>query len=53
MFAPEAIVPVDELLALASGVVRRMSIGDGGGIPLTIEHIGPDGSTEIIPMELG
>ena len=53
VFAPEAIVPVDELLALASGVVRRMSIGDGGGIPLTIEHIGPDGSTEIIPMELG
>jgi saccharopine dehydrogenase (NAD+, L-lysine-forming) len=49
---PEAIVPVDELLSLAGTVVNAMSIG-GGGIPLTIEHVGPDGEREIIPMALG
>ena len=53
VFPPEAIVPVDELLALAGTVVGRMSIGTGGGLPLTVEHIGPDGSSEIIPMEIG
>ncbi|MBS1837879.1 MAG: saccharopine dehydrogenase NADP-binding domain-containing protein [Actinobacteria bacterium] len=47
---PEAIVPVDELLDLASTVVSRMSIGSGDGIPLTIEHVGPDGIAEVIPL---
>jgi saccharopine dehydrogenase-like NADP-dependent oxidoreductase len=51
--APEAIVPVAAILDLAGQVVSRMSIGDGGGIPLTIEHISPDGSREIIPMAVG
>lgn len=51
--APEAIVPVDELLDLAGQVVGRMSIGDGSGIPLVITHIAPDGSREVIPMALG
>ncbi len=46
---PEAIVPVDELLNLAGQVVGSMSIGDGSGLPLTVEHIGPEGH-EIIPM---
>ena len=32
------------LLSLAGKVVDAMSIGDGDGIPLTIEHVGPDGS---------
>ena len=50
---PEAIMPVAELLELAGVVVGHMSIGDGNGIPLTIEHISPDGSREIIPMSLG
>lgn len=50
---PEAIVPVDELLALAGEVVSRMSIGDGGGVPLTVEHLGPDGTREVIPLALG
>ena len=53
VWPPEAIVPVDRLLGLAGEVVGRMSIGDGGGIPLTVEHILPDGSREIIPMALG
>jgi len=51
--APEAIVPVAAILDLAGQVVSKMSIGDGGGIPLTIEHIAPDGSKEIIPLAIG
>ena len=47
---PEAVVPVDELLTLAGTVLGRMSIGSGDGIPLTIEHTGPDGTTEVIPV---
>jgi saccharopine dehydrogenase (NAD+, L-lysine-forming) len=51
--APEGAVPVAALLDLAGQVVAKMSIGDGTGIPLTIEHTAPDGSKEIIPMALG
>jgi saccharopine dehydrogenase (NAD+, L-lysine-forming) len=51
--APEEIVPVSALMDLAGQVVAKMSIGDGNGIPLTIEHTAPDGSREIIPMALG
>jgi len=48
---PEAVVPVEKLLALAAVVVGRMSIGSGGdGIPLTVQHVGPDGSVEAIPI---
>ena len=50
---PETIVPVGELLDLAAKVVGRMSIGDGKGLPLTIEHEAPDGTREVIPMALG
>jgi len=50
---PEAIVPVDELLTLAGTVVGRMGIGSGSGIPLTIEHVGPDGTVETIPVVMG
>ena len=59
VYPPEAIVPVDDILNLASIVVSALGIGhDGagngaGGIPLTIEHTSPDGTTEIIPMALG
>ncbi|MFZ1308340.1 MAG: hypothetical protein WAR60_04165, partial [Candidatus Microthrix parvicella] len=59
VFPPEAIVPVDDILNLASTVVSALGIGHDGaghgaaGIPLTIEHTSPDGTTEIIPMALG
>lgn len=51
--APEAIVPVDPLLELAGVVVRSMGIGGGQGMPLVIEHTGPDGATDTVPMTLG
>lgn len=50
---PEAIVPVDRLLALAGTVVATMGIGSGDGIPLTIEHVGPDGVAETVPLTIG
>lgn len=57
---PEAIVPVGELLELAGEVVGALDLGGGagsgqgqGGVPLTIEHVCPDGSREIIPMAFG
>ena len=53
VFAPEAIVPVDPLLDLAGVVVAAMGIGGGSGMPLQIEHTGPDGATESVPMALG
>lgn len=53
VFAPEAVVPVDDLLTLAGEVVAGLSIGDGSGIPLTVEHLGPDGTRESIPMSFG
>ena len=52
-------MPVDDILNLASTVVSALGIGHDGaghgaaGIPLTIEHTSPDGTTEIIPMALG
>lgn len=56
---PEAIVPVQELLALAAEVIAAMGFGGTGpgggasGIPLRLDHIGPDGSRESIPLVLG
>jgi saccharopine dehydrogenase (NAD+, L-lysine-forming) len=50
--APEAIMPVDAVLELAGIIVSKMSIGDGEGIPLTIEHVAPDGTVTIMPMAL-
>jgi saccharopine dehydrogenase-like NADP-dependent oxidoreductase len=49
---PEAVVPVDELLSLTGEVVGNMRIGGGAGVPLTVEHVAPDGSREVIPMAL-
>jgi saccharopine dehydrogenase-like NADP-dependent oxidoreductase len=51
--APEAAVPVNPLLDLAGVVVRGMGIGGGAGMPLQIDHVGPDGSTESMPLTLG
>ena len=53
-------MPVGELLTLAGQVVGSMGVGDGTGehgagagvIPLTVEHVGPDGSRETVPMSL-
>lgn len=53
VFAPEALVPVDRLLELAGEAVTAMNIGGGGGMPLTVEHVAPDGTRVAIPMALG
>lgn len=63
---PEAVVPVDAFLALATDVIGRMGVETGGStpaggddgtgaggdgaspLPLTLEHIGPDGSREVV-----
>ncbi|MEZ5239171.1 MAG: saccharopine dehydrogenase NADP-binding domain-containing protein [Microthrixaceae bacterium] len=50
---PEAIVDVGALLGLAGEVVSAMSIGGGGGIPLTVEHVAPDGTRTDMPMAIG
>ncbi|MFV0317268.1 MAG: saccharopine dehydrogenase family protein [Microthrixaceae bacterium] len=59
VFPPEAIVPVGDLLTLAGDVVGVMGVasgGDaaggepGGAMPLTVEHITPDGRRETVPM---
>ena len=49
---PEACVPVDEILTLAGEVVGAFGIGDGGGLPVHIEHIRPDGTTEDLSLSL-
>jgi len=46
-------VPVAPLLDLAGVVVRSMGVGGGEGMPLLIEHTGPDGAVEQVPMTLG
>ena len=51
--APEAIVDVTALLELAGTVVSSMGVGDGSGVPLTLEHLGPDGSHEVVPFGIG
>lgn len=50
--APEAVVPVEPMLTLAGQVVGGMGVGGGGGVPLTVEHIGPDGTREDVPFSL-
>lgn len=47
---PEAIVPVDGLLTLAASVLGAMSVGSGDGLPLTVQHIDPDGTSEVVPL---
>lgn len=50
---PESIVPVAPVLELANQIVAGLRIGDGGGLPVRLEHIGPDGGLEEIPFALG
>jgi saccharopine dehydrogenase (NAD+, L-lysine-forming) len=49
--APEAIVPVGPMLELASMAVGRLGVS-GGGLPLLLEHVGPDGRREEVPFSL-
>lgn len=51
--APETAVPVGPLLELAAAAVKGMGLsgGDGGGIPLTVEHTGPDGRREPVALD--
>jgi len=48
---PEAIVPVADLLELASSVAGGVGVS-GDGLPLTVRHFGPDGDCEEIPFAL-
>lgn len=51
---PEAIVPVPGMLAVASEVVPGMGLGGrGGGLPMRLEHVAPDGLRRQIPFALG
>lgn len=47
---PEAVVPVGELLSLAGQVIP--AFGMTGGFPLHVEHLGPDGTIEELPLGL-
>lgn len=50
---PEAAVDPVAMLDLAGDIVRRMGIeGEGGGVPIHIEHRLPDGSSESIDLGL-
>jgi saccharopine dehydrogenase (NAD+, L-lysine-forming) len=49
---PEAIVPVEPVLDLAGRIVDGLGVS-GGGVPLRVEHIGPDGAAEEVPFTLG
>ncbi len=49
---PEALVKPLEMLQLAGTVVKQFGVeGEGGGLPIHIEHIGPAGTSE--EVELG
>jgi saccharopine dehydrogenase (NAD+, L-lysine-forming) len=51
---PEALVKPLEMLQLASEVVKGygMALGEGGGLPIHIEHVGPAGTSEELKLEL-
>ena len=49
---PEAIVPVEPMLDLAGRIVTGLGVS-GGGVPLQVEHVGPDGVVEEVPFEFG
>lgn len=50
---PEAIVPVTPLLDLAADVIAVIGLSGGGGLPLRLVHVAPDGSREEIPFSFG
>ena len=54
MHPPEAVVDPLELMALAGEVIGHFGIaGDGtGGVPIHIEHVLPDGTSEVIELAL-
>lgn len=49
---PEAVVDPDAMLALAAEVIGHFGIGDGGGVPIHIEHQCPDGTVEELDLGL-
>ncbi|MEZ5142708.1 MAG: saccharopine dehydrogenase C-terminal domain-containing protein [Acidimicrobiales bacterium] len=50
---PEAAVDPDAMLALAGEIVRHFGIeGEGGGVPIHVEHVRPDGSSESLDLGL-
>jgi saccharopine dehydrogenase (NAD+, L-lysine-forming) len=46
---PEAIVPVEPMLDLAGRLVAGLGVS-GDGVPLRVEHRGPDGAVEEVPF---
>lgn len=52
VFAPEQIVPVAPVLELAGQIVSGLRVAGGAGLPIRLEHIGPDGTSEQIPFDL-
>lgn len=50
---PEAIVPVGELLTLGAQVTQRMGLATGDGSAITMVHVRPDGSRDVIPLLQG
>ena len=49
---PEVAVPPTPLLELATSVVASLGVS-GGSLPLVVEHVGPDGSRDVVPFDLG
>jgi saccharopine dehydrogenase (NAD+, L-lysine-forming) len=49
---PESIVPTTALLDLAAEVVATMSVA-GGGLPLRLVHVAPDGTRSDVPFSFG
>ena len=53
VFPPEAIVPVAPVLELAGEILSGMPVGEGDGLPMLLQHRGPDGVWEAVPFSLG
>ncbi len=53
VFPPEAIVPVSPVLDLAGEILNGMPVGEADGLPMQLEHLGPDGVWETVPFSLG
>lgn len=50
---PETAVPVQETIQLAGQVVAGLGVAGGAGLPVHLEHISPDGSSEDVPLSVG